>query len=395
MEAYGAASYQPMTETWTDENQDSTGYPNNLTFFEGSTGYPSSSSVAYPYFCAAIDFAFFSVIQGCFLIFGLFGNSLSMFVFSIQKPLTPTAFLLIFLGFYDNVVIIFFTLITGVSPICRLCNVCPYFLNTVYPNLVAMVWPFGTMGNMGGTMVVVCLTYHRFVGACYPHHVTKLANFRIARYQMAFTFAFVVIFNIPRFLDDYAYLPVNSSVMVTGWTALGNDRYFQLFYGGIVYYFLVFIVPFVLLIYMTYRLIDSLKSFHLKRGDHHANRTHSDENAVNKTLVIVVVAFMLAQVLNPIRRILATVLPEEETKCGYFYYYFYIISTLSITVEASIHFTLYCLFDRRFRRQLKLWIGSVPTAMVTPTQGGAQSIGITTGVRPSYSGWDPGIPQNR
>lgn len=333
------------------------------------TSYSDSKPDTSAYVCNAVDFVFRGVFQVIFLIGGLAGNSLSMVIFAKTRPHTPTAFLLIWLGVCDNVLLVVYYLLTGISPVCRFYAVCPYFMNVTLPILRTMVWPVGTMSGMAVTMLVVCLSYHRFIGACYPHHTARLASIRVARYQVAVIIGSVVIFNLPRFLDDYAYLPANSTEMIMKSTALGDDHYYQLVYAVIIYYFVAFFVPFVLLIFMTYKLIRSLRNFYRNR-DHVTTGASRDEAAVTRTLVVIVIMFMISQLLNPMRRFLAAVLPASDTQCGSFYYYFNILSTLGISFESSIHFTLYCLFDKRFRRQVKHWMrpaGAASNSTVTPT----------------------------
>lgn len=334
------------------------------------TSYSDSKPDRSSYICNAVDFVLHSVFQVIFLACGLAGNSLSMLIFAKTKPHTPTAFLLIWLGVCDNVVLVIYFLMTGISPICRFYAVCPYFVNVTLPTWKTMVWPVGTMSSMAVTMLVVCLSYHRFIGACYPHRSARLASITVARYQVTVIISSVVVFNLPRFLDDYAHLPANSTEMILKSTALGNDYYYKLVYAVIIYYFVAFFVPFVLLIFMTYKLIGSLRNFYRNR-DHVTTGTSRDEAAVTRALVVIVIMFMVTQVLNPIRRFLAAVLPERDTNCGSFYYYFNILSTLGVSFESSIHFTLYCLFDKRFRRQLKHWMRpAASNSTVTPTAYG-------------------------
>jgi len=249
-----------------------------------------------------------------------------------------------------------------------ICQICLYFTNVVGATLSAYVWPVGTMGNMGGTFIVVTLTYHRYIGACHPHLVARLANIRIARCQLAVILVFIVLFNMPRIVDDAPYLGPNSTLAVIRSNSLGANFYYQLLYVGIAYYFVSFVVPFILLIFMTRKLIGSLKTFYVKRDQ--MTRAKHDENSVNRALVAIVVVFMTCQILNPLRRILMAILPAKATTCGSFYYYFSTLSGVAIILEAALHFLLYCTFDRRFRRQLRQWVSDVSgvatNTMVTP-----------------------------
>jgi len=49
--------------------------------------------------------------------------------------------------------------------------------------MYVIMWPIATMSNMAGVWTVTVVTVHRYIAVCLPHHVTKFANLRVARYQ--------------------------------------------------------------------------------------------------------------------------------------------------------------------------------------------------------------------
>lgn len=114
-------------------------------------------------------------------------------------------------------------------------------------------------------------------------------------------------------------------------------------------------MPFAGLTWMTYRLIVSLRQFYARREQ--ITRAKLTDNDLTKTLIVVVLVFMVCQVLNPIRRFLVVVLPARAQSCGSFFFYFSSISTPAITVESSVHFFIYSLCNRRFRDKLRSKIG--------------------------------------
>jgi len=61
-----------------------------------------------------------------------------------------------------------------------------------------------------------------------------------------------ILFNIPRYLDDYVVERSDGSMMIAR-TDLGNNSTFQLLYAGLFYYIVIYAIPIVLLAAMTYR----------------------------------------------------------------------------------------------------------------------------------------------
>ena len=107
------------------------------------------------------------------------------------------------------------------------------------------------------------------------------------------------------------------------------------------------------------------------------------ENDMTKTLVVVVLMFMFCQLLNPIRRILLAVLPPDSLGCGSFFSYFSGLTSPALALDASSHFFVYSVCNRRFNEKLsQKWRHLVARSKVTPSAGlgtvHAQSAGDQT-----------------
>jgi len=94
------------------------------------------------------------------------------------------------------------------------------------------------------------------------------------------------------------------------------------------------------------------------------------ENDMTKTLVAVVLMFISCQLFNPIRRFLLAVLPASSLGCGSFYFYFRALASPALALDASSHFFVYSLCNKRFNEKLsqkwrRLWTSS----QVAPTPG--------------------------
>lgn len=159
------------------------------------------------------------------------------------------------------------------------------------------------------------------------------------------------VFNFPRFIDDYAVTSRDGTKAVNYLTVVGANYGYQIGYSAALYYIVVYVVPFGALIFLTERLVVSLKKFYARRE--HMTNAGRAENELTKTLVVVVFVFMICQVLNPIRRLLFAVLPSSLMLCGSIYSYFTPLAAVGIMLDSSVHFFIYSMCDRRFRTRLR------------------------------------------
>jgi len=91
------------------------------------------------------------------------------------------------------------------------------------------------------------------------------------------------------------------------------------------------------------------------------------ENDMTKTLVAVVLVFMVCQIMNPIRRIVLAVVPTSARGCGSSYFYFTYLTSVATAIDASSHFFVYSLCNKRFvEKLLQKWRRLVYRATVTP-----------------------------
>ena len=76
------------------------------------------------------------------------------------------------------------------------------------------------------------------------------------------------------------------------------------------------------------------------------------ENDMTKTLVAVVLVFMVCQIMNPIRRIMVAVIPKNGRGCGSPYFYFTYLTSLAMAIDASSHFFIYSRCNKHFVEKL-------------------------------------------
>lgn len=185
--------------------------------------------------------------------------------------------------------------------------------------------------------------------------------------------------NFPRFIDDHA-LPVGEDVYAVRKTVVGANSNYQIYYSGVFFYVIIWAIPFISLTFLTQRLIVSLKQFHARREV--MSSAGKADNDLTVTLVVVVVIFMICQVLNPIRRLLVGIMPNDRASCGPIHWVYTPITVMGVIVDSSIHFLIYSLCDSRFRVRLRRRLTvvqrfKVSTVHPSGPSGGASKLGST------------------
>jgi len=56
-------------------------------------------------------------------------------------------------------------------------------MQQIRPYIEVTFWPMATISHMAGVWTVTVVTLHRYIAVCLPHHITKFASLRVARYQ--------------------------------------------------------------------------------------------------------------------------------------------------------------------------------------------------------------------
>ena len=135
---------------------------------------------------------------------------------------------------------------------------------------------------------------------------------------------------------------------------------------------MVYLIPFLILITLTYKLIrvvrkaqrtkkqlinnratakarDAMKKLNGKTND---GKVFDD---VTPAFVCVIVVFMVCQLFNPLRRFLTHIIDPKDQGCWSFLYIINPISGLGIMVNSAANFVIFVLVAKGFRNQFIAW----------------------------------------
>ena len=285
-------------------------------------------------------------------VVGVISNVLTMVVIWPDRAKSATMLLLLILAMADLSVIVSYTYMLVSPTLAAWLGDWDYLAYYTYLN--TWMWAVTNIAQCAATWLVVLITIQRYVAVCHPHSAKRWNSIAMVRKASILIILAAIIFNIPRFLE-YHIVAGPSGPQRTQ-TAMAHSNVYQLFYRAFLYYFCVWLLPLVVMIYATTRLIQALKVAYKKRAaliqQNPQTTSSTQQNDITLSLVVVVILFMVCQLANPLRRILVAILPPEDLVCGTFFFYFEPFSGLAILFNSSINFTVFCLCTRGFRREV-------------------------------------------
>ena len=306
--------------------------------------------------CFMYHFIVEGVLMGILCLVGFAGNSLSMVCLAKDRSKTATPFLLISLEATDT----FFLLTVVVLRVATSLQETPDgLLHDSLPYLAKYMFPVALIAMTSTIYMTLLVTLNRYVCVCKPYKVHDWCSVRHARLHVIVVLCFAVIYNIPRFFERDV---INEStpgydVTTAEVSLLGQNRLYQLVYGNISYFIVMFFVPLLTLVALNYKLIEALRATRRRRQsmqsvEHHVSRSEDD---ITLTLIVVVLVFLVTQTPALVTQLaLFYYMSGSSQGCGHWLFYYERVSDLLVVLNSAINFIIYCFCNRRFRQILAI-----------------------------------------
>ena len=161
------------------------------------------------------------------------------------------------------------------------------------------------------------------------------------------------------------HLLISSSYLLLPFRAprssYGDDWWFVTFYQTIIYFGVSLVIPTLILVFVTFNLIRSLKKAKEKKArmqkvnfvDQLGKSKKSRSEDLTLMLIIVVIVFVLCNLFNPVRR---SLISSYGNSAGFCPHHLYPITSLTATVHifnASVNFVIYVLCGKTFRNRVR------------------------------------------
>ena len=298
--------------------------------------------------CLVYKFLVDTVLLATLCLFGLVGNGLTCWVMWRDRNSSPTSFLLIVLSLVNDCVLVtMFNQKAFLAGFRLTGHTQEYFY--YYPYIEAYGWALVSTAHMTATWIVVLITSHRFISICLPHR-SNLNTVAKARRNVAIVVIICIISTLPNYFDRAVIRDVKTGAPKRIPTAYGRKSWYIYCYKISFYYLVIYILPIAILIIFTFRLIRNLRNLNKRREEMTSkSRIRADTTF---SLVIVVIVFIICQLVNPIRRLMAQVIPSRYLGCGHFYYYFSSLNTAFVMGSAASVLPVFVLCGKGFRQRL-------------------------------------------
>ena len=230
-------------------------------------------------------------------------------------------------------------------------------LDRVWGYFGAYMWALGSMTHLLSTWLVTMVTVLRYIAVCRPLDAGKWTSVKRVKWQTYICVTASIVFYLPRCFEYGIKYDVIKDRYIRDKRKWARGDIYNLIYKVLIYYVFIYVIPLSLLIFCTSKLIKSLKDSKKRKEKMTSTkqRTENKEKDMDftKSLVIVVIIFIICQLFNPIRRFMFDYLLElYETKCPYFYHYFQLLSGNVLMLNSAVNFLCYFLSAPGFKRKL-------------------------------------------
>ncbi|KAI6187253.1 FMRFamide receptor [Aphelenchoides besseyi] len=293
-----------------------------------------------------------------FICIGLVANALSVLIFSNRHMRVQRVnWYLLILAVSDGVILIgaFFVL-----TLPRLGELSRWWrLTAVGYSTSPYLYAFMALAQTISVWMTAAMSLHRFVGVCLPFKASAILETRNVKCLIFCVILVAVLFNTTRFFEVEVIrvcrmVPINVELPVLRPTALRMDPlYMQVFYEW-AYTLIMFVVPFAILIVVNSMVILAIhrsRQVHSKLTmDVTRKQELAKEIKTSIMLVAIVLAFFFCNTLGFVVNIM------EKLELYDLYVTFVPWSNFFVMTNASINFSIYCMFSDRYRQLFRYYL---------------------------------------
>ena len=298
------------------------------------------------------------VFDGTLCVIGLFCNILAFVVIQRDKKKLSMSILLQGLAVADGLFLVYELLYTCLRSAYPTIGALRHVM-VASPYIVTLVLPLGWLTQTCGIWSVTAVTVDRYAMIAMPLQARQWCTVRNARRAVVGIFLCSTIYNFPRFFyyyhvsfegEDGCFVNDSRTTFVGH---MDTHSSFWISYRTVYHvwitWILLFFIPFPLLVILNIRLIRVISQASKTQEVLTGRKLKRDYN-VTLNLVVVVTVFLVCQTPD----FISSVITREHLNVDKtFLQYFLCVKESLLIINASVNFTIYCLFYKRFRRLLK------------------------------------------
>ncbi|KAH7694856.1 Protein FRPR-9 b, partial [Aphelenchoides avenae] len=160
-----------------------------------------------------------------------------------------------------------------------------FFWNNLFPVIIRYSYPLALTAQTCGVYLTVLVSVHRFLGVCTPFQAKRWVTRRPVQYAIVGSVAFSVLVNVPTWLE-LTLVPCYSQKFDAVSTMIALAPFHEWTYifikKTVVYTFVMFVIPFAILITVNWKIIMALKqSSNLRTMHTYSTKSMSDVTTDN------------------------------------------------------------------------------------------------------------------
>ena len=308
-------------------------------------------------FSVLFDFAIPGILLTTVGLLGLIGNTLSIVVLSRPQMRQSINCILIGLAIFDIIVIVTSILIFGLPHIhdylFRMATIYPkdrplafsafrFYFTEVFAFITPAVYSVAMIAQTASVYLTLAVTLERFVAVCLPFRARSLCTYGRARYGVISVALFAVIYNLPRFFEVkwQACTENNATITVVRPTELRIHPLYISVYVTWAYLIFMYLIPFSCLAIFNFLIYNQVRKANLERS--RMSRQEQKEISLATMLLVVVIVFFMCNVLALVSNILEIMEYQISQVTN--------LSNFLVTVNSSVNFIIYCIFNDKFKR---------------------------------------------
>jgi hypothetical protein len=236
----------------------------------------------------------------------------------------------------------------------------------VKPWLTVVCRPLQSTTFTASVWMQVLVTAERYVAVCYPMHVSRVVTLSRTRKTIVVVWLLAAAFNVCRGFEDHVFNYTSETLWVSAF-GLKADKAYHIAYNMIVYPAVTLVLPFVLLVFFTVRILRGLKKSFKEQlaltsaDEQKQKKLASKQRRTTATLVSIVVIFLCCQTVLfagfiysfnvPViifysqtwQTVAASVSQKIDTL-------FTSLAYLFISLQSALNFFIYCVTGQRYRQ---------------------------------------------
>jgi hypothetical protein len=294
------------------------------------------------------------VFGGFLVIFGIVGNALTLVIMFGDRAKSSTILVLFYLALTDLFVLLVYGFLVIPVPILQALHM-DLLSSQIFVIQRTYVSHIGMTTNQISVLLTMIVAWQRYVSVCHPHKAKFHGRTSLIHRQMIGAVVFSVVFYLPGFFQSDLQRAPDGKIRAPR-APFADNAIYQTLYSIVLYYLVSYIIPMVAVTFMTFRLIQALRKAKV-RVEAMQGSSNKPREELTRTLVIVIVVFMLCQSIGPVQRILMWVYGPQyysnvAVKCGGPLFFFGPFVLLSLLMNSAANFAIYILCAKRFRAKV-------------------------------------------